>query len=104
MKKYSTSEIYNELHKRGYTPLRLREGIHVFDDQNRIVAQYKRTLSGDYFWDIWPSPSSPLRPEQHANAYPLTEDALFLFSTVEGTEKDKRNALVRIIKNFNSIT
>lgn len=103
MKKYDTAEIYEELDKQGHTPLKLREGNHVFDVQRRIVAQYKRTLRGEYYWEIWPTPSAPLSPEKLTNAYPLTEEVLFQFSLVEGKEKDKRHALERKVKDFNNI-
>lgn len=93
MAKYDTAEIYGILDTLGVTPLRLRDGIHVIDSQNRIVAIFNCPIGENPYWSTWATPSAPLPEDKLQNAYELTEEALFQFSLVENTKSSKQNAL-----------
>lgn len=96
MRKYDTAEIFQELEALGLTPLRLRDGSHVIDSQGRIVAHYACPIGEDSYWEIWKEPTYPISEEKLFNAYPLTEEMLFQFSTVEGDKKNKQQSLKKM--------
>ncbi|QSV12315.1 hypothetical protein [Kosakonia oryzae] len=102
MTRYDTADIYEALEKLGLTPLRLRDGIHVIDSQDRIVAHYSCPIGQPTFWEIWPTPTYPLTKDKLKNAYPLLEEALFQFATVEVSTANKQKALNDMLHRLDS--
>lgn len=103
MRKYDTAEIYQELEKLGLTPLRIRDGIHVFDSQGRIVAHYACPVGEKCYWEIWHTPTCALNEAKLVNAYPLTEEILFQFALIEDGKKNKQQVLNKIVYDLSVI-
>lgn len=104
MKKYDTAEIYQALEKLELTPIRLRNGIHVFDAQRRLVAHYACPIGEKPYWEIWPTPTYPLAEDKLRNAYPLTGEILLQFSMVEHGTKNKQQALDKMVHDVSFFT